>query len=69
LDSARLYEETQRRAIQEQLTSEIAARIRESMNINAVLKTAVQEIGQKLNLHDITIQLDTDDNPTPEREF
>lgn len=68
LESARLYEETQHRAAQEQLTGEIAARFRELLDIDAVLQTAVQEIGQKLNLHDISIKLETDNNSTPERE-
>ncbi len=68
LESARLYEETLRRAAQEQLTGEIATRIRETLDIDAVLKTAVQEIGQKLDLYDISIQLDTEHNSTPERE-
>lgn len=68
LDSARLYEETQKRAAQEQITSEIASRIRESLDIEAVLKTTVQEIGQKLNLHDVSVQIDLNGNSTPERE-
>jgi GAF domain-containing protein len=68
LESARLYEETQRRAAQEQLTGEIASRIRESLDIDAVLKTAVQEIGQKLSLHDVTIQLDMNGNSSPKKE-
>jgi GAF domain-containing protein len=68
LENARLYEETQRRAAQEQLTGEITARIRESLDIDAVLKTAVQEIGQNLNLHDITIQLETNGNSTLKKE-
>ncbi len=68
LESARLYEETQRRAAQEQLTGEITARIRESLDIDAVLKTAVQEIGQKLSLHDISIKLNPENGSAPERE-
>ena len=68
LESARLYEETQRRAVQEQITSEIASRIRESLDIDAVLKTAVQEIGEKLNLHDVSIQINLNDQPAQERE-
>jgi GAF domain-containing protein/HAMP domain-containing protein len=68
LDSARLYEETRRRAAQEQLTSEIASNFRESLDIDSVIKTAVQEIGQKLSLHAVSIQLDMDNNSTPERE-
>jgi len=68
LESARLYEETQIRAAQEQLTGEITARIRESLDIDAVLQTAVQEIGQKLNLHDISIKLTPENGSHPERE-
>ena len=68
LENARLYEDTQRRAGEEQLTGEIAARIRESLDIDAVLKTAVQEIGEKLNLHDISIQMNPENGSRPERE-
>jgi len=68
LENARLYEETQRRAAQEQLTGEITARIRESLDIDAVLKTAVQEIGQKLSLNDVSIQLDMNGNSSPKKE-
>ena len=68
LENARLYEDTQRRAGEEQLTGEIAARIRESLDIDAVLKTAVQEIGEKLNLHDISIQMNPENGSHPERE-
>jgi len=67
LDSARLYEETQRRAAQEQITSEITSRIRESLDVDAVLKTAVEEIGQKLNLHDVTVQIELNGKSNPER--
>jgi GAF domain-containing protein len=68
LESARLYEETQRRAAQEQVTSEIASRIRESLDIDAVLKTAVQEIGEKFNLHDVSVQIELNGKTTQERE-
>ena len=58
LESARLYQDTQRRAIREQLVGEITTRMRESLDMEAVLKTAVQEIGERLGLHDIAIQLE-----------
>jgi GAF domain-containing protein len=57
LDSARLYQDTQRRAVQERLVGEVTARMRETLDMETVLKTAAQEIGQKLGLHDIAIQL------------
>jgi GAF domain-containing protein/HAMP domain-containing protein len=68
LESARLYEETQRRAVQEQITSEITTRIRETLDINTMMKTAVQEIGQKLDLHDIAIQIELEDDTAPGEE-
>ncbi|HIE57169.1 MAG TPA: GAF domain-containing protein, partial [Anaerolineales bacterium] len=64
LDNARLYEETQSRAMQEQVTGEIISRIRETLNIDTMLKTTIQEIGEKLNLHDIAIRIDLQDNVT-----
>ncbi len=44
LDSARLYEETQRRATQEHLVSQASTRMRERLNIDAVLQAAAQEL-------------------------
>ncbi|MBN1667446.1 MAG: hypothetical protein JW862_10165, partial [Anaerolineales bacterium] len=58
LDSARLNFDTQRRAAREQIASEISARMRETLDVDAVLRTAVQEIGQRLELYDVSIQLD-----------
>jgi len=58
LDSARLYQDTQRRAARERLVGEVAAHMRERLDVEAVLKTAAQEIGEKLGLHDIAIQLE-----------
>ncbi len=60
LENARLLEETQRRAEQERLAGEIVSRIRETLDVEAVLRVAAREIGEALNLHDVTIRLDTD---------
>jgi GAF domain-containing protein/HAMP domain-containing protein len=60
LESARLYQDTQRRATQERLVGEITARIRETLDLDTVLKTAAQEIGQSLGLSTLDIQLGTD---------
>jgi len=60
LESARLYQDSQRRAAREQLTGEITARMRETLDVDTVLKTAVREIGEALGLHDVTIRLETD---------
>jgi GAF domain-containing protein len=57
LDGARLYQDTQRRAAREQLASEIATHMRETLDIETVLRTAVDEIHQVLGLEELTIQL------------
>ena len=57
LDSARLYAETQQKAAQERLASEITARMRESLDVEAVLQTALEEISRALNVDDLTIEL------------
>jgi GAF domain-containing protein len=57
LDSARLYQDTQRRAEREQLSSEITTRIRETLDIETVIKTASEEIRRALNLPEVVIRL------------
>ncbi len=57
LDSARLYQDTQNRAAREQLTGEITARMRETLDVDTVLQTAVREIGEKLDLSDLVIRI------------
>jgi len=57
LESARLYQDTQRRAAREQLTGEVTSRIRETLNIETVLQTAAYEIRKALNLAEVEIRL------------
>jgi len=59
LESARLYQDTQRRAAQERLIGEITSRIRESLDIETVLKTTASEIRQSLDLDNLVIRLTT----------
>jgi GAF domain-containing protein len=63
LESARLYEETQRRAAREELVGDIAARLRASMDPDAILKTTVRELGQALGaeLASVEIGISSDD--------
>jgi GAF domain-containing protein len=60
LESARLHQDTQRRAARERLVSEVTARMRESLDLNTVLQIAAREIGTSLELHDVTVQLEMD---------
>ena len=57
LESARLYQDTQLRAAREQWTSEIAARIRETLDVDTVLQTAAHAMRQVLGLYDVAIRL------------
>lgn len=57
VNSARLYQETQRRAAQEQVTSEIASNLRQTLDIDAVLRTAVQELGETFAAREVVIRI------------
>ncbi len=57
LESARLYQDTQRRAAQEQLIGQVTARMRESLDIETVLKTAAEQIRQSLGMQQVVVQL------------
>jgi GAF domain-containing protein/HAMP domain-containing protein len=50
LDSARLYEDTQRRAAREQLIGEVTGRMRQTLDVDNVLRTAAQEMLDALGL-------------------
>ena len=57
LEGARLFEDTQRRAARERVVSEVTDRMRETLDSDAVLKTAVEDIRQALNVPEMTISL------------
>ncbi|MEJ2207563.1 MAG: GAF domain-containing protein [Anaerolineae bacterium] len=57
LEGARLYEDTQRRAAQEELVGQVTGRFRETLDVDSVLKTAAQEIRQALGLSRFTVRL------------
>ncbi len=61
-DSARLYQDTQRRAAREQLTAQITARMRESLELDTVLQTAVREMGLSLDADVVEVRLGTGDD-------
>ena len=69
LEGIRLLKETQQRAERERLTGEITTRMRETMDVDTVLQTAVREMRQALGLHDIIIRLgdaNGDASPPPD---
>jgi GAF domain-containing protein/HAMP domain-containing protein len=60
LDNARLHQETQMRVLREKLAAEIAARLRETLEVEAVLRTAVDDIYDALDLDELSIILEPD---------
>jgi GAF domain-containing protein/HAMP domain-containing protein len=59
LDNARLLETTQQKAMNEQLIREMTDQIRQTLDIETIIKTAAKEISSKLGLAALDIQLDT----------
>jgi GAF domain-containing protein len=57
LDSARLYQDTQRRAVQDRVISQVTTRIRESLDVRRVLETATDELYESLGLDKVIIRL------------
>ena len=66
LENSRLFADARLRAARERRIGEISARLRESLDVERVLQTAVREIGEALELYDITIQLGSSVGQAPE---
>jgi GAF domain-containing protein len=58
LERTRLLEDAQRRAAREHTVSEITGRMRETLDVESVLKTAVEEIGGAMGLAALDLRLD-----------
>ncbi len=68
LENARLFEETSRRAEQEETIARVTTQIGASTDFNHILQTTIQELGRALGASRSFIQLDTpseDENITP----
>ncbi len=61
LENARLLQETERRASQEQKLNELAARFSRALSVNEILRIAAQELGQFPSVAEVSVQL----NPNP----
>jgi GAF domain-containing protein len=59
LESARLYQDTQRRAAQERLVGQVTSRVRESLDIETMLCTAAEEMCAALGLERLVVRLGT----------
>jgi GAF domain-containing protein len=57
LETARLYQDTQRHASKDRLVGEITGRMRQTLDIDTVLRTAVREMGVALGIPRIEVRL------------
>ena len=57
LESARLYRESQQRAVRETLVSDISARISSASRVDAILRETVQELGQTFGNATVSFQI------------
>ncbi|MBN1876226.1 MAG: PAS domain S-box protein [Anaerolineae bacterium] len=57
LESARLYQDSQRRAAREQLVGEVTAHIRETLDVDKVLQTALREIAEAMGASKAEVRL------------
>lgn len=57
LESARLYQDAQRRALEDRLVGDITARLRATLDVDAVLQTAVREMGSALAIDKVELRL------------
>ena len=65
VENARLIEQTQRTASRERAINEINARVRQTIDLDAILRTAVNELGQSLKAARVTARINVADIPAP----
>ena len=68
LDSARLFDETRKQAEQEYIVGEITDKMRESMNVESIIKMAADEIYKLLDLEHIAIHFTPEEDENKEDE-
>jgi GAF domain-containing protein len=59
LEAAQLYQDAQQLAAREQLTAEVTARMRETLDVDTVLQTAARELREALNLAEAEVRMGT----------
>ncbi len=57
LESARLYQDTQRLAARERLIGEVTGRIRQTLDVDTVLRSAAREMRQVLDLAEVELRI------------
>jgi GAF domain-containing protein len=66
LENARLLDEAQRRAAQEQSLNELAAELSRSLDPDILLQTALRELHQLPNVSGVSVYLAPPEKPTPD---
>lgn len=70
IENARLLEATQRRAEQEQTLSDMTARFSRSLNVDALMRAAVRELGRVLDVDEVSVHVGfSEDAPSLPGEF
>ena len=57
LENARLLDETERSAQRERTINEINSRVRQTIDLDSILQTAVKELGQSLGAARVTARI------------
>jgi GAF domain-containing protein len=65
LDSARLYQDTQQRAARDRMLGEVTARMRQTLDMETVLQTAIREIGDALGIAEVEVRMSESPTLTP----
>ena len=60
LENARLVDSAQRRAARERIIGEISGRIGSANNFDAILQTAVEELGRKIGGAEVTLEIESE---------
>jgi GAF domain-containing protein/HAMP domain-containing protein len=65
VENARLLADSRRQAAREQITAEVTARLRASLDMQTVLKAAVSEIAEKLGIAEVAVELSAPQEAQP----
>lgn len=57
LMAAQLYEDAQSTAVRQQIVGELSSRMRQTLDVEAVLRTAAAEVRQALGLSEVVVRL------------
>jgi GAF domain-containing protein len=69
LDNARLFQESQRAAERERTVNQISAKLTGQTDIQAIIQTAIREVGVALRTPQIAVRLQLGDVPQPHPEL